>query len=239
MHRFGCFLEVSRGKVYSFFMVSKIFLNVSLLGAEWVLYVLIGLSIFSIALIAERVWFYREATKNLDVFRQQLRQATSSQNWDQVKKTLEERKALQKDKAPDFEVGLVENILNLKSSSSNVSLEALHEASQDALLRTKLKWEKNLVLLATIGNNAPFIGLFGTVLGIIQAFHTLSQHSEGGVTTITAGISEALIATGFGIIVAIPAVIAFNLFQRKVKAAFSEAEALKSYMMGQLINKRN
>lgn len=81
----------------------------------------------------------------------------------------------------------------------------------------KLSLEKRLGILATFGNNAPFIGLFGTVLGIIQAFHDLGRASEFGVRVVMAGISEALVATALGLFVAIPSVIAYNYFVRRVK----------------------
>jgi biopolymer transport protein ExbB len=97
-----------------------------------------------------------------------------------------------------------------------------------------MEWERNLSVLATIGNNAPFIGLFGTVLGIIKAFHDLSQQATTGAATVTSGISEALVATAIGLLVAIPAVIAFNLFQRRVKTALAEAESLKSFLVGKI-----
>jgi biopolymer transport protein ExbB len=100
-------------------------------------------------------------------------------------------------------------------------------------VRSKISWDKNLSVLATIGSNAPFIGLFGTVLGIIKAFHDLA-HQATGAQVVTEGISEALVATAFGLLVAIPAVVAFNFFQRKVKSAVAEADALKSYLIGKL-----
>ncbi|WP_029522726.1 MotA/TolQ/ExbB proton channel family protein [Persephonella sp. KM09-Lau-8] len=81
----------------------------------------------------------------------------------------------------------------------------------------KLALEKRLGILATFGNNAPFIGLFGTVLGIIQAFHDLGRASEFGVRVVMEGISEALVATAMGLFVAIPSVIAYNYFVRRVK----------------------
>ncbi|WP_029520855.1 MotA/TolQ/ExbB proton channel family protein [Persephonella sp. IF05-L8] len=81
----------------------------------------------------------------------------------------------------------------------------------------KLSLEKRLGILATFGNNAPFIGLFGTVLGIIQAFHDLGRASEFGVRVVMEGISEALVATAMGLFVAIPSVIAYNYFVRKIK----------------------
>lgn len=86
--------------------------------------------------------------------------------------------------------------------------------------------EKRLGILATFGNNAPFIGLFGTVLGIINAFHSLSKEgNEFGVNVVMGGISEALIATATGLFVAIPCVIAYNYFVRKIKMILLEMEA--------------
>jgi biopolymer transport protein ExbB len=86
--------------------------------------------------------------------------------------------------------------------------------------------EKRLGILATFGNNAPFIGLFGTVLGIINAFHSLSKEgNEFGVNVVMGGISEALIATATGLFVAIPSVIAYNYFVRKIKMILLEMEA--------------
>ena len=75
-------------------------------------------------------------------------------------------------------------------------------------LRERLKLDKRLIVLSTLGNNAPFIGLFGTVLGIIKAFNDLAASGQSGVSVVMAGISSALVATAFGILVAIPAVVA-------------------------------
>lgn len=127
--------------------------------------------------------------------------------------------------------------LALLSHSKGASPDVLVEVAGDPVLRARMDWEKNLSMLATIGSNAPFIGLFGTVLGIIKAFHDLSQQAVTGAQTVTSGISEALVATAIGLLVAIPAVIAFNLFQRRVKRALAEAESLKSFLVGQLAGK--
>ena len=80
------------------------------------------------------------------------------------------------------------------------------------------KLDQGLVVLGTLGNNAPFIGLFGTVIGIIKAFHDLASAPQGGPSVVMSGISEALVATAVGLMVAIPAVIAYNTFQRIVKS---------------------
>ena len=88
------------------------------------------------------------------------------------------------------------------------------------------KLDRGLVVLGTLGNNAPFIGLFGTVIGIIQAFHDLSSDPEGGASVVMGSISEALIATAVGLLVAIPAVIAFNSFNRVVKKHMANIQSL-------------
>ncbi len=93
------------------------------------------------------------------------------------------------------------------------------------IAQIKLLLEKRLGILATFGNNAPFIGLFGTVLGVINAFATLSKGIEFGVNAVMGGISEALVATAAGLFVAIPSVIAYNYFIRKIKMTLLQREA--------------
>ena len=149
-------------------MLTDILLDVALIGAEWVLYLLLILSVVSVAYIVERAWTYRRIAQERD----RLRAA----------------------------------------------------AAEDAAgLRVEL--EQNLTFLATVGSNAPFIGLFGTVLGIIRAFHDLSVDISGGAAAVMAGIAEALVATGVGIFVAIPAVMAYNAYQRRVEQLMAVATA--------------
>lgn len=148
-------------------MLTEFLLGVTLIGAEWVLYLLVALSFISLALVIERWVFYRRAEQN--------------------------RAALTAALADDGEAGL------------------------------RVHLERNLTLLASIGSNAPFIGLFGTVLGIIRAFHSLSGDLTGGADVVMGAISEALVATAVGIFVAIPALAAYNGFQRKVEQLYALA----------------
>ncbi len=148
-------------------MLTEFLLGVTLIGAEWVLYVLVVMSFVSLALIGERFVFYRRAAQN--------------------------RKALEQALADDGEEGL------------------------------RVHLERNLTMLASIGSNAPFIGLFGTVLGIIRAFHELSGDLTGGADVVMGAISEALVATAVGIFVAIPALWAYNGFMRKTEQLFALA----------------
>ena len=88
--------------------------------------------------------------------------------------------------------------------------------------------------LATIGNNAPFIGLLGTVLGIIHAFQDLSMNMAEASSGVMGGISEALVATAIGLVVAIPAVIAFNTFKSRVKKCSANTDLLAKTLLSQL-----
>jgi biopolymer transport protein ExbB len=105
-------------------------------------------------------------------------------------------------------------------------------------LREKLELEKYLIMLGTLGNNAPFVGLFGTVLGIIKAFNDLAMTGQSGVAVVMAGISAALIATAFGILVAIPAVVANNYFVTRVRQAQANTESLSRVLLAYLKEER-
>lgn len=94
--------------------------------------------------------------------------------------------------------------------------------------------EKGMNFLGTVGSNAPFIGLFGTVLGIIKAFHDLAANSAGGIVVVMSGIADALIATAVGLIVAIPAVMAYNFFQAKVNQTLENVDKLGAMMAVEL-----
>lgn len=110
------------------------------------------------------------------------------------------------------------------------SVENGDRAVRSYLSQEKTRLESGLTILATLGSNAPFIGLFGTVLGIIQAFGALGNH-QNNTADIMTGISEALIATAIGLFVAIPAVIAFNFLTRQLRVLLVNAEALKDLLL--------
>jgi biopolymer transport protein ExbB len=98
----------------------------------------------------------------------------------------------------------------------------------------RLGMERNLAFLGTVGNNAPFVGLLGTVIGVIRAFHEL-ENSAGQVTRgLMAQIGEALVATAIGILVALPAVAAFNLFQRVSRTRLARGDALAKDLLAHL-----
>ena len=115
---------------------------------------------------------------------------------------------------------------------------------QGAAALQRMKLERRLAFLGTLGNNAPFIGLFGTVIGVMQAFERLGEQTQvqaaaaGGGTPqeVMASIAEALVATAVGLFVAIPAVVAYNVFQRHAKAILANTEALSKVLLAYLVS---
>jgi biopolymer transport protein ExbB/TolQ len=97
------------------------------------------------------------------------------------------------------------------------SLELVTSAIRDSISETLIQLKRGLGFLATIGSTAPFIGLFGTVVGIINAFRSIAATGSGGMSVVSGGIAEALVSTALGIFVAIPAVVAFNHFTGKIE----------------------
>jgi biopolymer transport protein ExbB len=205
------------------FNIVEELLQMTLLGTEWILWLLIILSVVSIAIAVERMWFF-------------LRQGRLKQE------VIEDFYGKLRSRDYNGASELVSNYPN--SLEAKVALEGLNhregglgsiqESTTAYLLRQRKVLDRGLVVLATLGNNAPFIGLFGTVLGIIKAFHDLGTNPAGGATVVMAGISEALVATAIGLLVAIPAVIAFNYFQRQIKVIATDAQAMVSTLVAGL-----
>jgi len=97
------------------------------------------------------------------------------------------------------------------------SLELVTSSLRDSMSETLVLLKSGLGFMATIGSTAPFIGLFGTVVGIINAFRSIAATGSGGMTAVSGGMAEALVSTALGIFVAIPAVVAFNHFTGKIE----------------------
>jgi biopolymer transport protein ExbB len=116
--------------------------------------------------------------------------------------------------------------------------EAAAEAMAGAMTRQRLKLEHRLSFLGTLGNNAPFIGLLGTVVGIVMAFDRLGEARadvhQAVPTEVMSSIAEALVATAIGLFVAIPAVAAFNHFQSRIKVISGNADALTRLLLAHL-----
>jgi biopolymer transport protein ExbB/biopolymer transport protein TolQ len=111
------------------------------------------------------------------------------------------------------------------------SLELVSSALRDSMSETLIQLKRGLGFLATIGSTAPFIGLFGTVVGIINAFRSIAVTGSGGMSVVSGGIAEALVSTALGIFVAIPAVMAFNHFTGKIETFHVEMNRASSQLV--------
>jgi biopolymer transport protein ExbB/TolQ len=112
--------------------------------------------------------------------------------------------------------------------------EAVEDLMAGALGEQRARFETRLQFLATLASNAPYIGLFGTVLGIIKSFKDMSSNMSDASAGVMAGIAEALLATAAGLLVAIPAVLAYNAFKGVVKKRATNAEALSLVVLARL-----
>src|SRR6201982_2143232 len=114
------------------------------------------------------------------------------------------------------------------------SLELVTSALRDSISETLIQLKRGLGFLATIGSTAPFVGLFGTVVGIINAFRSIAATGSGGMSVVSGGIAEALVSTALGIFVAIPAVVAFNHFTGKIETFHVQMNRASSQLVKRL-----
>ena len=114
------------------------------------------------------------------------------------------------------------------------SLELVTSAIRDSISEALINLKKGLGFLATIGSTSPFVGLFGTVVGIINAFRSIAATGSGGMSVVSGGIAEALVSTALGIFVAIPAVVAFNYFTGKIETFHVEMNRASSQLVNHL-----
>jgi biopolymer transport protein ExbB len=197
-------------------IVGKLLAFTLRVGAAWVLWLLILLSVLSLAVMLDR-WLYFARRRMSKRFPELLRLCQSG----------ELPRAAQMAQGDAMEA----EVVRVAASVSSGGQEAVEKAVASTIDRRRLEYEQWLFVLGTLGNNAPFIGLFGTVLGIIRAFSDLASTTSrmaGGSnpSAVMAGISEALVATAVGLFVAIPAVLAFNVFQRLLKRVIGRSNSL-------------
>jgi biopolymer transport protein ExbB len=198
-------------------------------GATWVLWVLVALSVVSIGVMLDRVrvfWTQRDDFPAL----------VRAVHYDLGQGDLEgARKRLAASPSAEAAVGLA----GLRQWSSGVA--ATQEAMAAAAGLQRLRMEKRLLFLGTVGNNAPFVGLLGTVIGVVGAFQELGDTSLASATgsqlapeRVMSTIAEALVATAVGLLVAIPAVAVFNYFQGLLATALANAETLGHVLLSHM-----
>jgi biopolymer transport protein ExbB len=202
--------------------LTKEFVAFAQLGASWVLWLLVALSVLSIGVMIDRALWFRHRIADAGQLAREL------------------RGALARNEVERFETKYKDS----PSAAAQVALRGLAERScgadavAEAMHGERLRWrgaaDKNLIVLGTLGNNVPFVGLFGTVLGVVDAFEHLRQHTASAEDETLDLIARALAATAFGLLVAIPAVVAYNYFTRKRAAMLSAADECAHALLAQL-----
>jgi biopolymer transport protein ExbB/biopolymer transport protein TolQ len=203
--------------------------NVGLFGAA-VMCCLVALSVFSVALIVDKYRRFRSASRQSQMFKpvfgkflrggevQELIDAARLHPTSHV--------------AQVVSAGILEYEGVRQSGGDPVaSLELVTSALRDSMSEALIQLKRGLGFLATIGSTAPFIGLFGTVVGIINAFRGIAATGSGGMAAVSGGIAEALVATALGIFVAIPAVVAFNHFTGRLENFHVEMNRASSQLV--------
>jgi biopolymer transport protein ExbB len=207
--------------------ITERFLAFTLLGAEWVLWLLIALSVISFAIMIERAYYFLTHNVDIDSLGSDLRRLLGKGNVGDARSRVKGSDAAEM------------TVIAAGLDEVERGVDAVAEAMVGRKAHERMRLERNLAFLGTLGNNAPFIGLFGTVLGIIRAFHDLSGNQAGGVgsgsaAVVMAGISDALVATAVGLMVAIPAVVGFNYFNRRVRQTLANVDSLAHVVLAQL-----
>lgn len=197
--------------------LTSAFFLIASLGHDITMLVLVVLSIVSISFILERLVFFYRVSKNSKALRIALQESLGSDDHSQVQECAASSEGYE---AEALKYGL----RHLKKTGT----EGLEEVFNSYILSVKPELDRFLNMLATIGSNAPFIGLLGTVFGVMEAFRALANSAGNSDPTIVmAGISEALAATAIGLIVAIPATIFYNYFQKRSKTVTNTILNLK------------
>lgn len=204
-----------------------------------VVFVLFFMSIYTIAVGVERFVVFTKAVKQSNILLRLI-----SKLWQEGK--IEESMKLSSDKkfknshlAKVLVAGLNELQFQEDSNAAySQKIESAKRAIERATIKSVQEFKRGLNALATIGSTSPFVGLFGTVFGIIHAFEGMETSGSGGISAVAGGIADALITTGFGIGVAIVAVLFFNYLLNKVDIFTGEMANASSELIDHFIKKK-
>ena len=202
--------------------------------AKGIVYTLMIMSVWSLSIMVQKWWYLRSAQSQTRKFAPEFSQFLEEDNLNEAIKLAEQYKKSQVAKVLG---GALEEIKPLiQDGSVTVSdINSAERAVEREMLMQIVLMKRSLAMLATTGATAPFVGLLGTTMGVVNAFQGMAASGGGGIAGIAAGISEALITTAFGLLVAIPAVWAFNYFQTKIDNVTAEMTYSSKEMIDYLI----
>ena len=199
------------------FTLWKLFLRADFV-VKFVIILLIACSIFSWALIFDKFKLFKKINNSIEEFEKKFWKAKSAESFNNSLPTNSRDPAIL-----IFKSAMAELVKTKRQSSSvqAARVERILEIATDTEMK---KVEKNFTFLATVGSTAPFIGLFGTVWGIMNSFQSIAISRNTSLAIVAPGIAEALFATALGLLAAIPAVVAYNKFNNDYQKYFSRIE---------------
>jgi biopolymer transport protein ExbB/biopolymer transport protein TolQ len=191
--------------------------------AKGIVYILFAMSLFSVTVALQRWWDLRKSRRETVKFTPKLAQALEQQDMAAA------QAAVEKHRASHLASAYKGVFVSLRSHVADGSLSPVEvAAAQRTVELNKLeqvaRFRRGLGVLATVGSTAPFVGLLGTTMGVVNAFVGMADMGTGGLSAISAGIAEALITTAFGLAVAIPAVWFYNYFVNRVELVSMEID---------------
>lgn len=218
------------------FSMYEIFKNLDAI-AYTVVGILLLMSVYSIAIMVERYLTYSQAKKQSREFAPRVAQALKNDKIEEAINISDKHR--RSHLAMIVNSGLQEFRAHEESSEiSGDEIEASKRALQRAIAIKTAEFRRGLSGLATIGSTAPFVGLFGTVYGILHAFQSMKNAESAGISAVAGGISEALITTALGLVVAVPAVWLFNYFTGKVDSFVVEMDNSASELIDYFLKNR-
>lgn len=204
------------------FSIITAFLSFAELGAEWVMYLMVVLGFIMIVLFVERLRLYLSTQVDAPRIGRELIGLLAKGDLAGARRQVSSGKAM--------EERVLADALEAYESGAGV----VEQVMQSSLAREKQRYDRFLNYFGTLGNNAPFVGLFGTVIGIIVSFQELGKNPKGGLEVVGPGIAEALVATAVGLLVAIPSVVAYNWFKGMQKQRLGNVEFLARIVLARL-----
>lgn len=194
------------------------------LGAEWVLWLLVVLAFLAVVVMVERFLYFRRNRVDAAKLSSDVVAALRSGGAPAARKVLEG--------VP----GMTGNVLHAAMDAYDDGVDSVEEVILAAIAQQRVNYDRFLPILGTLGNTAPFVGLFGTVIGILVAFSALGSGAEGNLLKeqVMGSIGEALVATAVGLGVAIPCVIAFNAFKNRVRIMAGNTEGVARTLLAYL-----
>ncbi len=202
-------------------MIIRVLSALALTGGEWVIYILALCSVMAMAVMIERGMVLAKERKDLRRIQELFLKYKGEGDYAKLPEALIQS------------VSLAGVVISGAFEKIGAEVESIEEKVLAITLRERQRLETRMIIIGTLGNNAVYIGLFGTVLGVIKAFHDLAQSAQAGPEIVMQGLSEALLATAVGLLVALPCVIAYNVLNKKIDDILLETDSMVHHLLAE------